>query len=300
MQRLLLYLLLFSWVVVPVQAQSTDAPQFHQLRVIERPYFYYPPVFTEGFSFNSDGTRLAAAASESTVNIWDVTTGDVVRSLPDVSASVEWSPDDAWIATAMTEGIRIWNAETGIVAYDVPQGDYLSSGSVGWSPDSRHFLTNDGTVHDARTGQSVLRLVGAWTDIHHMYWSPDGTKIVMASDGRETDFVYLWSSDGQLLDTYWGGITVSWSPDSKYLASDGQVRDVSTGLPITIIPHMGHMIAWHPREAWIASSAVLGDAVDLWDATSGELLTSWTIPGCFIQGLTWSPKGDRFAVSCEL
>jgi WD40 repeat protein len=287
----LLVLFIFFTVVF-----KSDAPDYREVLYIERQDVGLKSVSAEHFAFNPDGTRIAAADA-SAVNIWDIETGEVIRSLDHAATFVSWSPDGEWITSGdySDRALHVWEAETGILRYVL---DGYWGAHVTWSPDSRQFVTNGMRIVDVETGDIVLQLDSNWGIPHEAHWSPDGTMIVTTS-GWEGDFINLWSVSGERLDTYWGDISAAWSPDSTRLASLWQVREIATGLPIMVIPQMDTSIAWHPTGEWISSVEHEGGVIALWDAETGELVTSWQREGCaVVRGFAWSADGERFAFNC--
>jgi WD40 repeat protein len=241
-------------------------------------------------------------ASATAVNIWDVQTGIVLQTLmaDDLAEmkSVSWSPDGSLVAVGSSrrEELGVWDVESGILQYIL--GPYAGY-SVAWSPDSTRFVTEYRNVYDAQSGDLLFHLDSPYFEGCQAYWSPDGSMIATTSC-HDADYLTIWSADdGTLLDTYWGGHAAAWSPDSTRIASDGQVRAISTGLPVTIIPEMGGDIAWYPEGEWIASTGD-GQHIVLLDASTGEILTTWESADCTtIRSFAWSPDGNWFAVSCS-
>jgi WD40 repeat protein len=300
---LLLLLLLASSSAIA----QTDVPEYQLFWRIQREsgYIYYYQ--SEEFAFSPDGSYFAATDSEFTVGVWDIEAQQRIYSLdypPPPAygtgiAAVSWSPDGTMIA-AGTYGriIRLWNADTGALIQDLPESSgYYHS----WSPDSTRLATDYMKIIDAQTGTVLIELAENWSPPYHPIWSPDGSLIATPS-GWEGDVLNLWTAEGERFDTYWAGTTASWSPDSTRLATSGQIREVSTGLPVVIIPEMHDIIAWHPDGEWIASTQNLRteteDTIYLWDANTGELITSWQLTNCSLHGFVWSPDGNRFAVNC--
>ncbi len=247
----LFWALIILWSSGPISAQDDygwqvftpeNVAEYRPLTTIPRDSFLiqYQP---EYFAFSPDGTQIAAAATDATVNVWDVETSVVRHVLDHDSISVSWRPDGAWIGTGGSEWTaRIWDADTGQLRYDLGEG---GGWYIGWSADSTRFVTNSGKIFNTETGELVSEIGFNWGVPYEVEWSPDGTMIASASgwEGNETQ---LWSATGEHLDTFWTYHSISWSPDSARLASFGQVRDVTTGLPETIIPEMYGEIAWHP------------------------------------------------------
>jgi WD40 repeat protein len=120
------------------------------------------------------------------VGIWNADgTGQpiILRGHERAVVSIAWSPDGTRIATASTNGARIWNVDSG-----QPTGFQAHTHgqvrSVAWSPDNTRVLTAGGD----KTAR-VWTLDGSADPIvlpHHdelfsAAWSPDGKFIVTAS-----------------------------------------------------------------------------------------------------------------------
>lgn len=113
-------------------------------------------------AFSADGKLLASASADDTVKIWSVESGARLDTLgqPEKSqAAVAISPDDQWIvAGGADRKVRMWR----LVSRDKPQINPLKY--------SR-------TAHE--------------TPVVELAFSPDGTKLVTASEGRE---LKLWEA----------------------------------------------------------------------------------------------------------
>lgn len=113
-------------------------------------------------AFSADGLALASASADDTVKLWNVATGERLDTLgqPEGSQSaVAISPDDQWIvAGGADRKVRMWR----LLSRDKPQINPLRF--------SR-------TAHDG--------------PIVELAFSPDGTKLVTASEGRE---LMLWDT----------------------------------------------------------------------------------------------------------
>ena len=212
-----------------------------------------------GVAFSPDGTLLATAYGDGTVQLWNTATGHEAGAPlsaetgpgADVNA-VAFSPDGKLLATADADGtVGLWNpatrraispplrTETGpgpgvnAVAFS-PDGKLLASADADgtarlWNPATGQPI---GTSLPVETGQvSGVRNVSFEPDVTGVAFSPNGKLLATAgADGT----VRLWNpATGQAIGLPlpaaigYGVNGVAFSPDSELLATagaDGNVR----------------------------------------------------------------------------
>ena len=193
--------------------------------------------------------HLLEAPSTESVQVVRVARG---APLPEVrlmqAFDVAWSPDGRWLAAAYSDGVRLWDAETGEVERYL---DALSGARhLAWSQDGRWLAITritrisehmDATVYaevqlvDLETGRGEVLLSNQIKNVARAAWGPDGRLLLLRSFGytpqqEETDSVYaaqqlvLWEA-GSLREITPASerdplnvVALSWSPDGTRVA----------------------------------------------------------------------------------
>lgn len=270
-----------------------------------------------------DSRTLASGSLDGTIKIWNLQTGQIIRTLTahseaqELVASVAISSDGKTLVSGSNSyggTIKIWNLNSGELLITLPkQVDGVSVVAI--SPDSKIIASGseDMTVKlwDAGTGTQLNTLYGHTGPIRAVAFSPDGKLIASSS---EDTTIKLWNrNNSELMGTLVGHTgnvhSIAFTPDGQTLASasaDNTIKlwNLRTGCTITqrcyatttFSSHSGtlYSIAFSPDGQILAGGGLAG-RVSLWNINSGELLQ--TLPGHsrWVESVVFSPDGKILA-----
>jgi WD40 repeat protein len=179
---------------------------------------------------------------------------------------VDFSPDGQWLASAGSDGVRLWDAVTlQEVAPLLSVGD---NRSAIFHPDGRRLITK-GTVAGIQSWPIQLDLSG----------SPHRLRIgrpEVLEDRKDFDRLAV-SRDGRSLAT---------------IRDDNQAVVWHADRPTHPVILKGHeslaFLAFSPDGRWLATSTWHGEGTQVWDARTGERLRDLASGDAFV---TFSPDG---------
>jgi WD40 repeat protein len=240
------------------------------------PVVLHDPGKTEvnSVAFSPDGLRLAAAAGDGTVKVWDIKTGEVTRTLKadaDFVYSVAFHPEGGHLASAGADRkVKVWDLTTGHEVFTRPGYDGIHYGTaygVAFSPDGRLLAAgSEGAVN-----------LWDWRDHRHL----------RSLKGHEKRAISVaFSSDGRRLASgSWGGNVMIWDAETgeRLHTLSGHHQPVSA-------------LAFSPDGLRLASAS-FDRRLIVWDATTGRRHDAFRGHEGLVLGVAFSHDGRRLA-SC--
>jgi WD40 repeat protein/transcriptional regulator with XRE-family HTH domain len=273
-------------------------------------------------AFSPDGNHLATIGDNGTTIIWDATTGKERLRLPGTTKPsdlvteqrIAYSPDGKQLAVSDSNQGKIYDPDSGelIMALSGHEGDVVS---ITFSMDGKHIATGstDTTVHiwDANSGDLIHVLEGHSAAVGGLAFSPEAKLLLTSS---EDGTLIIWDvATGELLHSLpeFTVYKVSFRPDGTqvaaatfnglqvwtYMPDSAEPMTLDESKAIRTIPD-GSSGIFSPHGKWLAAislSTASGNAVKLWDATTGQELITLVGHTDWVQGLAFSPDGNRLA-----
>jgi WD40 repeat protein/transcriptional regulator with XRE-family HTH domain len=273
-------------------------------------------------AFSPDGKQLATIGDDGTTLIWDAITGKELLRLPGTTKPsdlyteqrIAYSPDGKLLATCDSNQLKVYDPSSGelLLALSGHEKDVIS---VAFSLDEK-YLAGGGVdtavrIWDTSNGQLLRVLKGHSAAVGGLAFSPDG-KLLFTSSEDGTLIIWDVETGEQLRDLpNFTVYKVSFSPDGQrvavatfnglqvwtYTPDSAEPISLDESQAILTIPDGGSGI-FSPDGKWLAAislSTASGNAVKLWDATTGQELLTLTGHTDWLSGLAFSPDGKRLA-----
>jgi len=270
-----------------------------------------------------DGTLVASGSGplrlpedgsevDTTVRIWDIDTGEEIRTLrdhTDTVDSVKFTPDGAFLLSASWDGkVNRWDVITGqlLATYEGHEGRVYM---LDLMPNGEQFISAgaDGTLKlwDIDTGEVVRTFEGHEGEVNGVDINADGTIMMSASsDG----FIRMWDIDtAETIRTFEGHeSSVNYavlSPDETFVIStswDDTVRmwDAETGDELRqFVGHTGNTFGIAiTSDNSILLTTSSDTTVRMWDIATGEELNRFDQHTDWIQEVFFNPD-ETLAIS---
>jgi len=300
-------LLLSVLAVCPLSSfAQDDTPQ------LVLPIGHTSPVTSVAVS--PDGKYVLSGSVDSTMKLWEVSTGREIRTFSIYNHSVtkvEFSPDGNYILSGSEIGCAISLTEvfSGKEFYKI--GYKVTS--LSFSPDGKYILIScyDKTLSvlqllDTKTGKEIRTFSGHKGRINSIAFSPDGTYIASCSDDKT---VRLWeSATGHevrqiaVIGSKKPPHAVAFSPNGKYIlagVNDKALKlwSVVTGQEVSIFSgYTGAIlsIAFSPDSRY-AVAGCADNSAKLYEVSTGRCICSLGHKGK-VNAVTFSPDG-KYIVS---
>ncbi|MEV4678056.1 serine/threonine-protein kinase [Actinomadura sp. NPDC049382] len=139
-------------------------------------------------AISPDGRTVAAGGLDSTITLWDVATGRVLRTIRRTGwvGALAFSPDGASLASSSTSPgqLLVWDVASGRLKVNVRTGEF-GLNALAYSPDGRTIAGSnpDARLFDAATGRTRAEFDLGHSGVNAVAFSPDGGTVAVGVDG---------------------------------------------------------------------------------------------------------------------
>jgi WD40 repeat protein len=201
--------------------------------------------FITDIRYDHKGDRLLTIGIDSTIRIWDASTGMSLHRIVQQNldyTKVRWSADDKYIAAGLfdADSVMIWDATSGLLARVLHFYSHAPR-SLDWSPNGKWIaIASDDFIFffDEATGELIQTLHDPDNVIANvevaMQWSPDSTRLA-GGDGRvKIWFVDPRAAERDTSDNIWTIGTISPKHFILRIGSDSAFAGNTINLPVIL------------------------------------------------------------------